>query len=166
MDILNKKVDFLKLHIPHEILEFLATEIESNIRELEGALNRIWANYELTGKIINLENSKELLSDLLSVNDKNISINSIQEQVASYFNLKLSDMTSSRRSINIARPRQIAMFLCKDITSFSYPEIGKAFGGKDHTTVMHAVKKIVSLSSEDLQLQNDLKSIKKLIISS
>ena len=166
MDILNKKVDFLKLDIPHEILEFLATEIESNIRELEGALNRIWANYELTGKIINLENSKELLSDLLSVNDKNISINSIQEQVASYFNLKLSDMTSSRRSINIARPRQIAMFLCKDITSFSYPEIGKAFGGKDHTTVMHAVKKIVSLSGEDLQLQNKIKSLKKLIISS
>ena len=166
MDILNKKVDFLKLDIPQEILEFLATEIESNIRELEGALNRIWANYELTGKIINLENSKELLSDLLSVNDKNISINSIQEQVASYFNLKLSDMTSSRRSINIARPRQIAMFLCKDITSFSYPEIGKAFGGKDHTTVMHAVKKIVSLSGEDLQLQNKIKSLKKLIISS
>ena len=166
MDILNKKVDFLKLDIPHEILEFLATEIESNIRELEGALNRIWANYELTGKIINLENSKELLSDLLSVNNKNISINSIQEQVASYFNLKLSDMTSSRRSINIARPRQIAMFLCKDITSFSYPEIGKAFGGKDHTTVMHAVKKIVSLSGEDLQLQNKIKSLKKLIISS
>jgi chromosomal replication initiator protein len=166
MDILNKKVDILKLDIPHEILEFLATEIESNIRELEGALNRLWANYELTGKIINLENSKELLSDLLFVNDKNISINSIQEQVASYFNLKLSDMTSSRRSINIARPRQIAMFLCKDITSFSYPEIGKAFGGKDHTTVMHAVKKIVSLSGEDLQLQNKIKSLKKLIISS
>ena len=166
MDILNKKVDFLKLDIPYEILEFLAAEIESNIRELEGALNRIWANYELTGKKINLENSKELLSDLLSVNNKKISINYIQERVASYFNLKLSDMTSSRRSINIARPRQVAMFLCKDITSFSYPEVGKAFGGKDHTTVMHAVKKIVSLSSEDLQLQNDLKSIKKLIISS
>ena len=166
MDILNKKVDFLKLDIPHDILEFLATKILTNIRELEGALNRIWANYELTGKQINLENSKELLSDLLNVNDKKISINFIQEQVASYFNLKLSDMTSSRRSISIARPRQMAMFLCKDITSFSYPEIGKAFGGKDHTTVMHAVKKIVSLSSEDLQLQNQLKSLKKLIISS
>ena len=99
------------------------------------------------------------------LNDKKVSINSIQEQVASYFNLTLSDMTSSRRSISIARPRQIAMFLCKDITSFSYPEIGKAFGGKDHTTVIHAVKKIVSLSSEDLQLQNQLKSLKKIIIS-
>ena len=166
MDILNKKVDNLKLDIPYEILEFLAIEIDSNIRELEGALNRIWANYELTGKKINLENSKELLSDLLYVNDKKISINFIQERVALFFNLKLSDMTSSRRSINIARPRQIAMFLCKDITSFSYPEIGKAFGGKDHTTVMHAVKKIVSLSNENLQLHNELKSLKKLIISS
>ena len=166
MDILNKKVDFLKLNIPHDILEFLATKIQTNIRELEGALNRIWANYELTGKQINIENSKELLSDLLYVNEKKISINLIQEEVASYFNLNLSDMTSSRRSISIARPRQMAMFLCKDITSFSYPEIGKAFGGKDHTTVMHAVKKIVSLSSENLQLQNQLKSLKKLIISS
>ena len=165
INILNKKVDFLKLDIPQEILVFLATKIESNIRELEGALNRIWANYELTGKKINLENSKELLSDLLSVNDRKISINLIQECVASYFNLKPSDMTSSRRSISIARPRQIAMFLCKDITSFSYPEIGKAFGGKDHTTVMHAVKKIISLSSEDLKLHNQLKSLKKLIIS-
>ena len=166
MDILNKKVDFLKLNIPHDILEFLATKIQTNIRELEGALNRIWANYELTGRQINIENSKELLSDLLNVNEKKISINLIQEEVVSYFNLNLSDMTSSRRSISIARPRQMAMFLCKDITSFSYPEIGKAFGGKDHTTVMHAVKKIVSLSSENLQLQNQLKSLKKLIISS
>ena len=166
MDILNKKVNFLKLNIPREVLKFLATKIESNIRELEGALNRIWANYELTGKKINLESSKELLADLLSINDKKISINSIQEQVVLYFNLKLSDMTSSRRSISIARPRQMAMFLCKDMTSFSYPEIGKAFGGKDHTTVMHAVKKIVSLSGEDIQLQNQLKYLKKLIISS
>ena len=165
MNILNKKVDSLQLEIPHEVLKFLAINIENNIRELEGALNRIWANYELSGKKINIENSKELLSDLLSVNDKKISINSIQEHVALYFNLKLPDMSSSRRSISIARPRQMAMYLCKDMTSFSYPEIGKAFGGKDHTTVMHAVKKIVSLSSEDRNLQYQLKSLKKLIIS-
>ena len=166
MNILNKKVDFLQLDIPDEVLRFLATNIENNIRELEGALNRIWANYELTGKKISVDNSKELLSDLLSVNDKKISINFIQEQVALYFNLKLLDMSSSRRSISIARPRQMAMYLCKEMTSFSYPEIGKAFGGKDHTTVMHAVKKIVALSSENLNLQNQLRSLKKLIISS
>jgi chromosomal replication initiator protein len=166
MKILNKKVNQLKLDIPHEVLEFLATQISNNIRELEGALNRICANYELTGREICLENSKELLSDLLNVNEKTISINFIQEQVASYFDLKLSDMTSSRRSISIARPRQMAMYLCKDMTSCSYPEIGKAFGGKDHTTVIHAVKKIVALSTQDLILQNKLKSLKKLIISS
>jgi chromosomal replication initiator protein len=166
MNILNKKVNQLKLDIPHEVLEFLATQISNNIRELEGALNRICANYELTGREICLENSKELLSDLLNVNEKTISINFIQEQVASYFDLKLSDMTSSRRSISIARPRQMAMYLCKDMTSCSYPEIGKAFGGKDHTTVIHAVKKIVALSTQDLILQNKLKSLKKLIISS
>jgi chromosomal replication initiator protein len=165
MNILNKKIDFLNLDIPQDVLEFLATNIKKNIRELEGALNRIWANYELTGKKINIDNSKELLSDLLSVNEKKISIHFIQEQVALYFNLKQMDMTSSRRSISIARPRQIAMFLCKNMTSFSYPEIGKAFGGKDHTTVMHAVKKIVSLSSNDSDLQNQLKSLKKLINS-
>jgi chromosomal replication initiator protein len=165
MDILIKKVDFLNLDIPHDVLEFLATKIKKNIRELEGALNRIWANYELTGKKINIDNSKELLSDLLSVNEKKISVHFIQEQVALYFNLKQLDMTSSGRSISIARPRQIAMFLCKNMTSFSYPEIGKAFGGKDHTTVMHAVKKIVSLSSEDSNLQNQLISLKKLIHS-
>ena len=166
MNILNKKVNQLKLDIPHEVLEFLATQISNNIRELEGALNRICANYELTGREICVENSKELLSDLLNVNEKKISINFIQEQVASYFDLKLSDMTSSRRSISIARPRQMAMYLCKDMTSCSYPEIGKAFGGKDHTTVIHAVKKIVALSTQDLILQNKLKSLKKLIISS
>ena len=166
MKILNKKVNQLKLDIPHEVLEFLATQISNNIIELEGALNRICANYELTGREICLENSKELLSDLLNVNEKTISINFIQEQVASYFDLKLSDMTSSRRSISIARPRQMAMYLCKDMTSCSYPEIGKAFGGKDHTTVIHAVKKIVALSTQDLILQNKLKSLKKLIISS
>ena len=165
MNILNKKVDFLNLEIPQEVLEFLATKIDKNIRELEGALNRIWANYELTGKKISIDNSKELLLDLLSVNDKKITIQFIQEQVALYFNLKIFDMTSSRRSISIARPRQMAMYLCKDMTSFSYPEIGKAFGGKDHTTVMHAVKKILSLSIEDHSLKNQLKSLKKLIIS-
>jgi len=166
MNILNKKVNQIKLDIPYEVLEFLATQISNNIRELEGALNRICANYELTGREICVENSKELLSDLLNVNEKKISINFIQEQVASYFDLKLSDMTSSRRSISIARPRQMAMYLCKDMTSCSYPEIGKAFGGKDHTTVIHAVKKIVTLSTQDLSLQNKLKSLKKLIIAS
>ena len=99
------------------------------------------------------------------VNEKNISIEFVQEQVSSFFNLKLSDMTSSRRSISVARPRQIAMYICKSITSFSYPEIGKAFGGKDHTTVMHAVKKIEGLLLVDQKLKKQLYELKKSIVS-
>ena len=164
-DILNKKVQSLSLSIPNEVLEFLANKIDNNIRELEGALNRICANHDLTGRQITIENSKELLSDLLNVNEKKISIALIQQQVSSYYNIKVVDMSSPRRSINIARPRQIAMYFCKDITSFSYPEIGKAFGGKDHTTVMHAVKKIESLSVTDFELKKDLIDLRKKIRS-
>ena len=165
IDILNKKVQSLSLSIPNEVLEFLANKIDNNIRELEGALNRICANHDLTGRAITIENAEELLSDLLQINEKKISIALIQQQVSLYFNLKVSEMSSPRRSINIARPRQIAMYLCKEITSFSYPEIGKAFGGKDHTTVMHAVKKIDALSIADLKLKKDLIDLRKLIRS-
>ena len=165
IDILNKKVQSLSLSIPNEVLEFLANKIDNNIRELEGALNRICANHDLTGRAITIENAEELLSDLLQINEKKISIALIQQQVSLYFNLKVSEMGSPRRSINIARPRQIAMYLCKQITSFSYPEIGKAFGGKDHTTVMHAVKKIEALSIADLKLKKDLIDLRKLIRS-
>ena len=164
--ILKKKVEILNLGIPLDVLEFIASKILNNIRELEGALNRIWANYELTGKKIDLQNSKNLLSDMLYVNENTISIDSIQMKVSSYFNLHLSDMKSSRRSINIARPRQIAMFLCKDLTTFSYPEIGKAFGGKDHSTVIHAVKKIELLLNDDQRLKKQIYEIKESIFSS
>ena len=139
---MKKKVEVLNIKISLDVLQFLATKIVNNIRELEGALNRIWANYELTGKIINIENAKDLLSDILCAHEKTISIDDIKKKVSSYYILKLSAISSSCRSINIARPRQIAMFFCKGLTSFSYPEIGKGFGGKDHTTVMHAVKKL------------------------
>ena len=165
LDILKKKVDLLGLNIPLDVIQFLANKIVSNIRELEGALNRIWANYELTSRDITVENSKHLLSDILSVNEKNITINFVQQQVSLFYNLKLSDMTSARRSINIARPRQVAMYFCKALTAFSYPEIGKAFGGKDHTTVMHAVKKIETLSVVDDKLKKQLSDLKKLILS-
>ena len=162
---MKKKVEVLKLKFPIEVLEFLASKIVKNIRELEGALYRIWANYELTGKKINIENSKDLLSDLIFAREKNISIDKIQKQVSSYYNITLSDMGSSRRSINIARPRQIAMFLCKGLTSFSYPEIGKAFGGKDHTTIIHAVKKIEALLKSDERLRKEVNDLKETIFS-
>ncbi len=165
LGILKKKVEVLSLKISLEVLQFLATKIVNNIRELEGALNRIWANYELTGKIINIENAKDLLSDILCAHEKNVSIDDIKQQVSSYFNLKLSDMSSSCRSINVARPRQIAMFLCKGLTTFSYPEIGKAFGGKDHTTVMHAVKKIEKLLIDDNRIKKQVLDLKQIIFS-
>ena len=165
LNILKKKTEALNLKIPSDVLDFIASNVVKNIRELEGALNRIRANHELTGKNIDLQNSKNLLSDILSVNQKIISINIIQKKVSSYFNLQLSDMTSSRRSINIARPRQIAMFLCKAHTSFSYPEIGKAFGGKDHSTVIHAVKKIEILLDDDQKLKKQINDLKESIFS-
>ncbi len=165
LDILRKKVNLSGLNIPFDVLQFLAKKIVSNVRELEGALNRIWANHELSGKDISIENSENLLSDILLINEKNISISLIQEQVSLFFNLKLSDMVSSRRSINIARPRQVAMYISKTITSFSYPEIGKAFGGKDHTTVIHAVKKIEALSIVDLKLKKQISDLKKSILT-
>ena len=165
LSILKKKVEVLNLKISNDVLQFLATKIVKNIRELEGALNRIWANYELTGKIINIENAKDLLSDILCDHEKNISIDDIKLQVSSYYNLKLSDMISSCRSINVARPRQIAMFLCKGLTTFSYPEIGKAFGGRDHTTVMHAVKKIESLLDHDNRIKKQVLELKETIFS-
>ena len=165
LEILKKKIEVLNINIPIDVLQFVASKIVNNIRELEGALNRIWANYELTGKKINIENSTNLLSDLISAHEKTISIESIQKKVSSYYNLSLSDMSSSRRSINIARPRQIAMFLCKELTSYSYPEIGRAFGGKDHTTVIHAVKKIESMLEIDPKLKKQFFELKETIFT-
>ena len=162
---MKKKIEVLKINIPIDVLQFVASKIVNNIRELEGALNRIWANYELTGKKINIENSTNLLSDLISAHEKTISIESIQKKVSSYYNLLLSDMSSSRRSINIARPRQIAMFLCKELTSYSYPEIGRAFGGKDHTTVIHAVKKIEAMLENDSKLKKQFFELKETIFT-
>ncbi len=165
LKILKKKVELLNINIPIDVLQFVASKIVNNIRELEGALNRIWANYELTGKEINIDNSTNLLHDLISAREKSISIDYIQKKVSSYYNLALTDMTSSRRSINIARPRQIAMYLSKGLTSYSYPEIGKAFGGKDHTTVIHAVKKIDSMLDVDQKLKKHIFELKEIIFT-
>ena len=165
LEILKKKIEVLNINIPIDVIQFIASKIVNNIRELEGALNRIWANYELSGKKINIENTSNLLSDLISLREKTISIDSIQKKVSSYYNLSFPDMTSSRRSINIARPRQIAMFLSKELTSYSYPEIGKAFGGRDHTTVIHAVKKIMSMLEIDQKLKKQIFELKEIIFT-
>jgi chromosomal replication initiator protein len=146
-------------------LEFLAHRITSNIRELEGALNRIVAHSTLVGAPVNIETAEEVLHDLLRAYDRRITIEEIQKKVASHFNIKVSDMHSARRSVTVARPRQIAMFLSKRLTSKSLPEIGRKFGGKDHTTVMHAVKRIEEISSKDHEFAEDIALLSRMLQS-
>lgn len=163
LGILQSKAEMAGVEIPQQVLEFLAHKITSNVRELEGALNRIIAHSTLVGRDINLETTQDVLRDLLRANEKVITIEDIQKQVAERFNIKVSDMHSSRRSIAIARPRQIAMYLAKTLTPKSYPEIGKKFGGKDHTTVIHAVKKVEKLRETDKEFAEDIELLSKIL---
>jgi len=146
-------------------LEFLAHKITSNVRELEGALNRVVAHATLVGRPISLETTQEVLHDLLRANDRRITIEDIQKQVAAHFNIKVADMHSARRSRSVARPRQVAMYLSKKLTTKSLPEIGRKFGGKDHTTVMHAVKKVDELSAIDNEFAQDVELLTKMLQS-
>ena len=141
--ILKKKADVENLNIPNEVMVYIATKIKSNIRELEGALIRIVAFSSLTNKEISVDLASEALKDIISSKQsKQVTIDLIQDIVASYFNLKVEDFKSSRRTRNIAFPRQIAMYLCRKLTDMSLPKIGEEFGGRDHTTVIHAYEKI------------------------
>ncbi|MGC6517353.1 MAG: chromosomal replication initiator protein DnaA [Candidatus Puniceispirillaceae bacterium] len=151
------------IHVPDDVLEFLARKITTNIRELEGALNRIVAHASLVGRTVTVEMAREVLADLLRASNRLISIEDIQRHVSSHYNIRTNDMFSSRRAASIARPRQIAMYLAKDLTSLSYPAIGRSFGGRDHTTVMHAVKKIEQLIAEDSSLSADLDLLRGLL---
>jgi len=144
-------------------MDFLASKIRSNVRELEGALNKVVAHSSLMGKELSLHSTQEILSDLLRSNEKVVTIAEIQKVVASYFNIKISDMSSARRARCIARPRQIAMYLCKQLTIRSLSEIGRKFGGKDHTTVMHAVKKVEELNAKDPEFREDVVALVNLI---
>ncbi|GER02638.1 hypothetical protein JCM17846_03200 [Iodidimonas nitroreducens] len=144
------------LEIPMDILDFLARKITSNVRELEGALNRVVAYGQLVGRAITIDVVREVLADLLRANDRKINIDDIQKAVADHYNLRVSEMLSERRSRNIARPRQVAMYLAKKLTQRSLPEIGRKFSGRDHTTVIHAVKKIDDLRHSDATLDDDL----------
>lgn len=139
-----------------DVLEFLARRISSNIRELEGALNRVVAHATLVGRPVSLEFTKSVLQDLLRANDRRITIDEIQRKVAEYYKVRMPDLLSARRSREVARPRQIAMYLSKRLTPRSLPEIGRRFGGRDHTTVMHAIKRIDELRTTDSELENDL----------
>ncbi|MCI5049786.1 MAG: chromosomal replication initiator protein DnaA [Rickettsiales bacterium] len=166
LGILQSKVDAMKgIEVPQKVIEFLAHKITSNVRELEGALNRVVAHATLVGTSITLESTQSVLSDLLRANDRRITIDDIQKKVAAHFNIKVADMHSARRSVAIARPRQIAMFLAKRLTSKSLPEIGRKFGGKDHTTVMHAVKRIEELCKKDSEFAEDVELLTRMLQS-
>ncbi len=163
LGILQAKAEQLGVEAPGKVLEFLAHRITSNVRELEGALNRLVAYANLVGRDITLESAQEVLHDLLRANDRRVTIEEIQKQVAEHFNIKLSEMHSARRSRAIARPRQIAMYLAKQLTSRSLPEIGRKFGGRDHTTVMHAVKKIDELRQTDVGFSEDVDLLRRML---
>ena len=165
LGILIEKAQKRGVEIPSKVLEFLSHRIVSNVREMEGALNRLVAHVTLVGTSITVETAQEVLHDLLKSNNKKITIEEIQKKVAEHFNIRLADMHSPRRSRSVARPRQIAMYLAKSITSRSLPEIGRKFGGRDHTTVMHAVKKIEELKQEDNNFNDDIELLKRLIDS-
>ena len=162
LGILLSKVDDLKnCIVPKNVIEFLAHKITSNVRELEGALKRLVAHSQLVGRPVSLDSAHDVLHDLLRANNRKVTIEEIQKKVAEYFNIRLSDMSSPRRARAVARPRQIAMYLSKQLTSRSLPEIGRTFGGRDHTTVMHAVSRIESLKLEDTLIADDLELLKR-----
>jgi chromosomal replication initiator protein DnaA len=164
MAILKKKADVENLNIPNEVMVYIATKIKSNIRELEGALIRIVAFSSLTNKDVSVELAAEALKDIISSKQsKQVTIDLIQDVVANYFNLKVDDFKSSRRTRNVAFPRQIAMYLSRKLTDMSLPKIGEEFGGRDHTTVIHAYEKISSNLKVDESLQNAVNDLTKRI---
>lgn len=153
--ILMSKAEAAGLALPEEVAFFIAKRIRSNVRELEGALRRVMANSEFTGKPINLEFAKEALRDLLALQERLVSIENIQKTVADYYKLRVADLLSKKRSRSVARPRQVAMALAKELTNHSLPEIGDAFGGRDHTTVLHGCRRIASLRETEKRIDDD-----------
>lgn len=163
--ILMKKAEESRIDLPDEAAFFVAQRIRSNVRELEGALKRLIANAHFTGKPITLDFVKESLKDLLALQEKQVSIDNIQKIVAEYFKIKLSDILSKRRSRSVARPRQMAMALAKELTNHSLPEIGEAFGGRDHTTVLHACRKIKELRESSSDVREDYTNLLRSLTS-
>ncbi|WP_234854320.1 chromosomal replication initiator protein DnaA [Paracoccus everestensis] len=151
------------LEIGTGVLEFLAHRITTNVRVLEGALQRLFAHASLLRREITLEVAQECLADILRTNDRKISIDDIQRKVAEHYNIRLADMIGPKRARNVARPRQIAMYLSKQLTSRSLPEIGRRFGGRDHTTIMHGIRKVEELAVEDHALAEDVALLKRLL---
>jgi chromosomal replication initiator protein len=163
--ILHSKASQLGVNLPEDVAFFVGRRIRSNIRELEGALRRLVANSQFTGNPISMEFAKEALRDMLAAQDKQVSIENIQKTVAEYYNLRASDLLSAKRSRSIARPRQVAMALAKELTKKSLPEIGQAFGGRDHTTVLHATRKVKELVDSDASIEEDYKNLLRTLTS-
>ncbi len=163
LSILQSKAEKLGSQVPSKVLEFLAHKITSNVRELEGALNRVVAHATLVGRDISLEATQDVLHDLLRAHDRRVTIEEIQKRVAEHFNVRVADMHSARRARAVARPRQVAMYLAKQLTSRSLPEIGRKFGGRDHTTVMHAVRKIEELRATDTSFSEDVELLRRML---
>jgi len=157
--ILQKKAEEANVELPSEVAFFIAKRIRSNIRELEGAFRRVMATANFTGTSITLEFAKEALRDLIAIQERTITIDNIQKTVAEYYKIRTSDLHSNRRSRSITRPRQLAMALSKELTNHSLPEIGAAFGGRDHTTVLHGCRKIAELRESDNKINEDYKNM-------
>ena len=163
LGILQARAEQEDITLPQKVMEYLAHKITSNVRELEGALNRLSAHSTLFGVAITIDTVHELLGDILRASSVQLSIDAIQREVARYYNIRQSEMHSKRRARGIVRPRQVAMYLAKDLTNHSYPQIGSRFGGRDHTTVMHAVRKVEDLIAEDKQFADDVGMIRSLL---
>ena len=163
--ILMKKAEAEQIHLDSEVAFFIGERIRSNVRELEGALRRVIANARFTGSKITIEQVKRALRDLLAIQDRQVGIDNIQRTVAEYYNIKISDILSKRRNRTIARPRQVAMALAKELTNHSLPEIGEAFGGRDHTTVLHACRKIAELRETNTDVAEDYKNLNRVLAS-
>lgn len=157
--ILMKKAEQVNIDLPHDAAFFIAQRIRANVRDLEGALKRVIASANFTGRSIDVELVREALKDLLALQDKQVGIDNIQKVVCEYYKIKMNDMVSKRRSRSVARPRQVAMALAKELTNHSLPEIGEAFGGRDHTTVLHACRKIKELQEETADIREDMKNL-------
>jgi chromosomal replication initiator protein len=163
--ILMKKAEAEQIHLDSDVAFFIGERIRSNVRELEGALRRVIANARFTGSKITIEQVKRALRDLLAIQDRQVGIDNIQRTVAEYYNIKISDILSKRRNRTIARPRQVAMALAKELTNHSLPEIGEAFGGRDHTTVLHACRKIAELRETNTDVAEDYKNLNRVLAS-
>lgn len=163
ISILEAKAANGNVTVPPKVIEFLAHKITTNVRELEGALNRLVAHANLFGQPITLESAHELLHDILKAHERRVTIEEIQRKVAEHWNIRLTDMSSPRRARAVARPRQVAMYLAKQLTSRSLPEIGRKFGNRDHTTVMHAVSRITELMSVDPAFADDVELLRRML---